>query len=114
MPRAPASMSLAHTAAVPAARARSASAAATVFALAARCFASSSCVCANSRRRSPYGCWTPMHIASWMGQLGVAKMLVDIGAAVDAKNEYCILALYLAVDHGDLANVEMLVEGRHR
>jgi ankyrin repeat protein len=56
------------------------------------------------------GWWTPLMYASEGGHVGVARWLVDKGAAMDERDRSQRTALWLASCHGHPAVVRLLLE----
>ena len=54
--------------------------------------------------------FTPLHIASYPGNVELAKMLIRRGADVNSKDNYGLTPLHMASQQGHLELVELLIE----
>jgi ankyrin repeat protein len=53
--------------------------------------------------------WTPLHIAAEHGQQGVARILLESGADVNARNDQGQTALHIAVEKGHRGFIQLLL-----
>lgn len=53
---------------------------------------------------------TPLHLASARGHIGIAKILIEKGAKIEAKDNYGNTPLHLAAKHGHTGTAKMLIE----
>ena len=53
---------------------------------------------------------TPLHIAAMRGYIKIVKMLLDMDACIDAKNDLNLTPLHLAAKHGRSRIVQMLLQ----
>ena len=51
----------------------------------------------------------PLHLAAWYGQVEVAELLIDSGAAMDAVNEDGNSALHFAAFNGQVKVIKLLI-----
>jgi len=53
---------------------------------------------------------TPLHRCAWCGEGDVARVLLDLGAKVDERNERGLVALHLAAERGNIPVMRLLIQ----
>lgn len=65
---------------------------------------------ADPNAQDPYARWTALHTAAAYGRAGVAEVLLDRGADVNARERCANTPLHLAARNGHLATARVLVD----